>query len=784
MDEHALRVLEFDKVLAALADETSFPPARELALASVPSTTFERARERLRATAEMRLLDRMGADLPSTGLHDVRPLLLQVAVGQVPLPSDLLAAADFLRGAMRIREFLSRLADRVPRLWQIASVIADFRHEVRAIEAAITRRGEVADAASESLAAVRRQLRHAHERLEALAQAALADAVRRGIAQEPLITERNGRKVLPIKAEHRGQLPGIVHDVSSSGATVFLEPATLVEAGNAVRELQLAEEREVRRVLQRLGALLAARAADIEAAVSAVADLDLLRAKARLGGRLDAALPAPGDDCAWLADHGLLDLRRARHPLLRTTVVVPIDASVGGNVPGLLITGPNTGGKTVALKTIGLLTLMAQTGIPVPCDEGSRLVVFERVYADIGDEQSIEQSLSTFSSHMRQIIGILRRADVRTLVLLDELGAGTDPAEGSAIARAVVETLLDRGATVVATTHHAELKLVAHSDPRVRNASVEFDPETLAPTYRLTIGLPGQSNAFAIARRLGLEEEVLERARTFLSAEHQQLDRLLADLRHERERAASSRELADREAREVAELRRVLAEERAALERQRAEILADAHRRARELLENAERDIARVRKKFERKRFDPAEAMATLRTLDAKLQALEPETKPAALASTSPRDLAPGDFVYVRGIPQPGRAVGTVDSEGRLELQFGAARMRITLDRIERVEPAPGTAPVRLPQVLRHDVPLELDVRGQRADEALARTELYLDDAFRAGLPFVRIIHGKGTGALRAAIREALANHPLVRRLETPAPQDGGEGVTVAVLID
>jgi DNA mismatch repair protein MutS2 len=781
VDEHALEVLEFPKLLELLAGETSFPPARERALALVPVPTFEGALERLRATAEMLLLERMGIDLPTGGLSDVRPVLQEVGVGQVALPGELLATAEFLRAAMRARDALSRVADRVPRLWELAAAIGDFRAEVRAIEAAITRRGEVADNASEALAAVRRQLRQAQERLDALAQSALADALRRGIAQEPLVTERNGRKVLPIKAEHRAHLPGIVHDVSSSGATVFIEPAALVEAGNVVRELQLSEEREVRRVLQRLGGLLAARLSEIAAAVDAMAELDLLRAKVRLGRRLGAELPAPGDPCLWLAADGMLDLRRARHPLLRGEPV-PIDVSVGGAVPGLLITGPNTGGKTVALKTIGLLTLMAQAGIPIPCSEGSRLVVFERVYADIGDEQSIEQSLSTFSSHMRQIIGILRRADARTLVLLDELGAGTDPAEGSAIARAVLEALLDRGATVVATTHHAELKLFAHGDPRVRNAAVEFDPETLAPTYRLTIGVPGQSNAFAIARRLGLEEAVLERARTFVSAEHQQLEQLLADLRREREQAAALRELADREAREIAELRRALAEQRAALERERAEILVEAHRRAAELVDEAEREVARLRRRMERERFDPGEAVAALRALDAKLEAVKAEARPKTAPPSAPRELAAGDLVYVRGVPQPGRALGPIDAEGRVELQFGSARMRVTVDRIERVEPAPGTPPVRLPEVPRREVPLELDVRGQRADEALARTEMYLDDAFRAGLPFVRIIHGKGSGALRAAIREALASHPLVRRLETPAPHEGGEGVTIAVL--
>ena len=402
---------------------------------------------------------------------------------------------------------LERIRDRAPRLARIGDRIGDFRPFADEVDRSITKRGEVADAASDQLASVRRELRNAEARLEQRAQAALTDAIRRGVTQEGLLTERNGRKVIPVKADYRGQVQGIVHDVSSSGATIFVEPIGVVEAGNEVRELQMAEQREVRRVLQRLSTVLGGQADAALDSVDALGDLDLISARVRLGRKMRAPLPPPGDAAGWFAASGETNIVRGRHPLLKGNVV-PIDIAVGGEYAGVLVTGPNTGGKTVALKTVGLLTLMAQAGMCVPCEEGSRVAAYENVFADIGDEQSIEQSLSTFSSHMRNVIGILARARPGTLVLLDELGAGTDPAEGAAIARAVLDALLERGCTIIATTHHGELKVFAHNDPRLRNASVEFDLETLSPTYHLTVGLPGQSNAIAIARKLGLDDAV------------------------------------------------------------------------------------------------------------------------------------------------------------------------------------------------------------------------------------------------------------------------------------
>ncbi|MCC7363592.1 MAG: endonuclease MutS2 [Dehalococcoidia bacterium] len=784
MDAHTIRVLEFEKVLGLLAAETAFSIGRELALQVRPATDFGDIVLLQQQTAEVRLLDQLGIDIPFAGAKDVRPLVHAAGIGQALDPSELLDAAQTLRTAWRAKQVIERVRDRIPHLGEIADWVSDFRRFTDAVDEAITPRGEVADSASEQLATTRRELRTAQDRLERSAQSALADAIRRNIAQEGLLTERNGRKVIPIKAENRGMLAGIVHDVSSSGATVFIEPMGVVDAGNQVRELQLAEEREIRRVLQRLTALLGDREQEAIDTVTTLGRLDVLNAKVRLGRRQKAELPPPGDGTSWLRESGASLLVKGRHPLLRGDVV-PTDFEVGGAYQGVLITGPNTGGKTVALKTLGLLTLMAQAGMMVPCADTSRIAVYERIYADIGDEQSIEQSLSTFSSHMRNITDILGKAAPGTLVLLDELGAGTDPTEGAALARAVLETLLERGCTLVATTHHGELKAFAHNDSRLRNASVEFNLETLSPTYHLTIGLPGQSNAIAIARRLGLEEEVLQRAEGQLSPEHFELEQLLGEIRDERASAAEARRREELARQESEELRVTLAERRDTIEQERAGILDDAHREAEDAVAEVRREIEHLRRRAATRDFDPRAAEATLKRLDADLAKLGARAKPARRTAPPPvtvRSLDAGDHVHVRDIPQVGEALTGIGEDGRVEVQFGSIRMKVSVDRIDRIEPAPGTAPVALPAAPRPHVPMELDLRGQRAEEALGNFESYLDDAFRAGLPFVRIIHGKGTGALRAAIRESLHGHPLVRRYESAPPEQGGDGVTVAVL--
>jgi DNA mismatch repair protein MutS2 len=795
-DEKTLTTLEFDKILARLAGFSAFSAGREAALAVRPLAERSAVAHRQALVAEARRLHRTRPNLGLSGAHDVRSLASKAALSGVLEPQELLDVHSTLVAVRALRGNLTRLAQHYPLLAEIAKAMFDLGQIVTEIGRCIAQACEVSDNASPALAAVRREARIVHDRLNSRLQEILGGAVSRGVAQEALVTERDGRYVIPVKADFRGQLRGIVHDVSGSGATLWVEPLAVIDLGNQFRELQLEERREVERVLRRLSDLVGASSSQVIANVHRLAELDVLFAAARLGEALRAEdLPEDGDEQRWLVEAPAeLRLVEARHPLL-TGEVVPTSLEAGGTFHVLLITGPNTGGKTVALKTAGLLTLMALAGLPIPTREGSRVPVFDAVFADIGDEQSIEQSLSTFSSHMRNIIGILERADYRSLVLLDELGAGTDPEEGAALARAIVEELLERGATVVATTHHGELKVFAHQTPGVTNASVEFDTETLAPTYRLAIGLPGRSNAIAIAARLGMPTEVLERARRAVGPVQEKLEDLLGDLQGERDRLAEARREQQASALDAEELRRRLASELEELQRGRDDALREAR-------EAAERELAEVRAALREagRRAERATAKAELPAAQEAVAAAEqqlreirerqPRRRPAAAGAVpgiSPEEVRPGDRVSIRGLGQTGEALSVPDDRGEVDVQLGSLRMRVKLDQIERVNRggAPRTPPAPSPATLlaRGRSPgLELEMRGRTVDEALPELDAYIHDAFLAGLPWVRIIHGKGTGTLRRVVREALSKNPLVSDLETPEPREGGEGVTIARL--
>ena len=532
LDDRTLAVLEYPAVLERLAGHTSFSPGRELALALRPVADREAVIRRQRETAEAVGLAAAGVQVSLGGARDVRTLVSTAARGAVLTPSQLLEVADTVRAAERVRRTLTRLSAEAPLLSTTAAGIADCGALRGLIEQSIDDRGEVTDGASADLGQIRRELTVAHDRLQQRMEALLRSPVVRTALQDPIVTIRDGRYVLPVRSESRAVVPGVVHDSSASGATVYVEPLAVVELGNRWRELQVQERREVERILRELSEAVGEAADELLDAVARLAAVDLALAKARLATELEAvALAATGEPQRWIVEApAVLRLVDARHPLLAGEVV-PVSLEVGSKHLAVLITGPNTGGKTVALKTAGLLTLMALAGLPVPAAEGTRIPAYDAVFADIGDEQSIEQSLSTFSGHVTAVIDILERADDRALVLLDELGAGTDPAEGSALAIAIVERLIEAGVTLVATTHHSELKLYAHRSARVVNASVEFDMETLSPTYRLTMGLPGQSNALAIAERLGMPPGVISRARDGLSTTERDVESVLTDLR-------------------------------------------------------------------------------------------------------------------------------------------------------------------------------------------------------------------------------------------------------------
>ena len=791
MDEHALRVLELDKVLVRLARLTSFSAGHDLALALRPAPDYETVLERQQLLLEAIRLREFGTPINLTSAVDVGPALEKAALGGILDAQELLAVTATQKVAQQMKGAIGRVSTALPRLGGLGRRLADQPEVVNEIGRAIDQRGDVLDGASPALAIVRRDIKIAHDRLHSRLQDFLASPAGRLAAQESIITLRDGRYVVPIKADFRGEVRGIVHDVSSSGATVFVEPLAVVELANQWRELQIEEAHEVERILRRLSGIAGDAAPFVTENVVALAELDLLLAAARLAEELASGsrsvLPAADAEGAperWLARApAALDLREARHPLLATPV--PISLAIGDDDRVLLITGPNTGGKTVALKTVGLLALMAQAGLPVAAEPGSSVPVFEDVLADIGDEQSIEQSLSTFSGHLRNVISLLDRVGPASLVLLDELAAGTDPAEGAALARALLQHLLTRGALTVATTHHGELKLFAHSTAGVKNAAVEFDPATLSPTFKITIGVPGRSNALAIAARLGLPEAILRAAQESIAPDEAAIDALLAELREAREAATAARQMQE-QAQRGAEAARARVEARlATLDDEQAVRLDEAAlaleaevKAAREALARAQRLSARPSVSFSPVEIEGTqEAIAGAEVTARRLRRRSRRRR----GGRGPRieQIQAGMEVWVQGIPVPAEALTAPDRRGELDVSFGGLRARVGVGQIVRVEQRAAGAPERSTIPLAPSAAEEIEVRGQTLDEALPTIEKFLDDGFRAGVPRLRVVHGKGTGKMRLAVRGLLTKHPLVKSFDFAAPAEGGEGVTV-----
>ncbi len=761
MDARFWNILELPAILNRLADYASFAGGRERAHTLTPSADPVEVRRRLQETAEARALLAVEGGVTLHGAHDLRPQIENAVRGRRLLAQDLLRVYDTLVVARRLRRSLIRREERFPILASIAHRIDPCPALADEIERCLDERGQVLDRASAELMSIRAEVRAVHERLMERLERILNAPRNARYLQEKYITQRDGRYVLPVKAECKGYFPGIVHDRSASGATLFVEPLATVELNNRWRELQVAEEHEVERILLELSGLVAAAADELRQTLDALARLDLAFAKARYADHLRASMP----EMVEFAHPGaIIDLRQARHPLLDPAKVVPIDFALTDDYFIVVITGPNTGGKTVALKTIGLLALMAQCGLHLPVDEGSRLSVFDHICADIGDEQSIEQSLSTFSSHMGNIVNILRVVSDRSLVLLDELGAGTDPLEGAALAQSLLIHLRQRRVTTVATTHYPELKTFAYETPGMVNACVEFDPETLAPTYRLTIGLPGQSNALAIAARLGLAEVIVRRAQSFLSSDHLDAGRLLAQIRDTQAQAERARLEAEAAA---ARWRSRLD----GVEQERQRLLAQAREEALAELEALRAELRELRRQLRRAPPTPTTVARVESKLDALARQIVPERDDGGIAV--------GDTVWLEGLDATGEVIAL--DEERAEVLVGTFKVRtrrssLRLRRKGPTQPTGGGEVVLPPSP---PVGLELHLRGMRVADALSRLDRYLDEAFRAHVPFVRIVHGKGTGALRQAVREFLSHHPLVGSFRSGREGEGDTGVTV-----
>lgn len=798
-----LATLELPKVLERLAAHCAFSVSAEMARALQPATTAAEAQRRLAEAAEAREALSKNDQLTIGGARDIRQAAGLAARGGVLEPQTLLEIRDTLNSGRAIQRALSRFGAVYPHLTAITNLIEPHGALVAEITRCIDDGGEVRDTASPVLAALRREVRTVHDRLLAKLQRMVSDAAYAPYLQEALVTQRGGRYVIPVKSDFKGRIPGVVHDQSASGMTLFIEPLATLDLNNEWRELQLAEEREVRRILHALSGMVGAEADAIIRTVEAIARFDLALAKAKYADATRAVKPnivTPAraeshGDGARPAAPSALRLIQARHPLLDPATAVPIDV-VLDDIRVLVITGPNTGGKTVALKTVGLLVLMAQCGLHIPC-QSATLPVFKTVFADIGDEQSIEQSLSTFSSHLTNLRSFLELVDEGALVLLDELGAGTDPVEGAALARAILEYLSRSRATCIVATHYPELKAWASLSEGAANANVAFDYETLRPLYKLTIGLPGRSNAFAIAQRLGLPAEIIAAAKGYMDQNTARAEDMLAEvarLQQQAERALDAARKSQREAETDAERIRARLD---AIEDERRALLNRAREDIRHETEQLRAEVRRLRNRIvaaggsldEVKQIEHEVSRVVAQASAAEAGAQW--TKPVSPPQPAKRPLQAGDKVRVKSLGATAEVGAVGDDEA--DVQIGRIRMRVKLSDLERV---PSRVPVDKSSRAEVETasddfvslprppapPLELDLRGLTTEEGIARAEQYLDRAARAGLPFVRLIHGKGTGALRRAIREAIKTNPVVASFETGLEGEGGDGVTVVKL--
>ncbi len=813
MNPKHLSTLEFPKILERLAHHADFSAGKERALALMPTPYPSEARQRQAETSEACLLLSIKPDVGMGGARDVRSLLQQSRLAAVLLPTELLEIRQTLVSARDLKRVLARMADRFPNLADTADRIQECSGLVQEISRCISERGDVLDTASSELARIRRELEIAHQRLVDRLNRIVQSSDGGKFLQESFITQRQGRYVIPLRAEYKGRIQGVVHDQSASGATLFIEPLVTVDLNNRWRQRQLDEEKEVRRVLLALSQQVSGEAERIQWTVEALADLDLALAKARYADDLGVAEPqwivtvASGDtseaeEKSTAPSRLPFTLLDARHPLIDPDAVVPIEVVLAPETFIVVITGPNTGGKTVTLKTIGLLVAMAQAGLHIPAAEGSTLPFFRSIYADIGDEQSIEQSLSTFSAHMTNIVNILAECDHDSLVVLDELGAGTDPVEGSALARAILEYLNGRGVTTFVATHFSELKAYAHHTPGVVNASVEFDAETLAPTYRLMIGLPGRSNAFAIARRLGIDPHITDVAQAMIAPEASQTEAMLQDIQEQLE-AATQDQVAASAARAQAEARsEELAQRLTGIDRERRDILNTARAEARQEIEAARQELLQLRNQWSDQLPLPADAAPpedSKEDIGLALDSLKQRVADEVPAPSPPRPtyrgpLQPGDQVWVAPLQTHGEVISS--HRGQVEVQLGRFRTSVRRNQVElrerkesdgspdeTVAPESGEAvSVGIGLPMSEPPGMELDLRGQTAEEGLHCLDLYLDSAYLAELPWVRIIHGKGSGVLRAAVRQALNSHPLVSSYRAGEDGEGGDGVTVIKL--
>ena len=784
MTDRTLRVLEFTKIREMLAEGALTELGKERCLALVPAEQLQEALQAQAETEEAAVILQYIGGHPMIPFSDVRAALTLSEKGATLTPRALLSVAELLRCARSARDALVTDRENTPILKTKGQDLFVSRNLERDITDAIISEDEIADRASSELMNIRRHLRGAQERIKEKLNQMIRGAAMQKYLQDPIITVRNDCYVLPVRAEYRANVPGLVHDQSASGATLFIEPMVAVEMGNELKQWELKEQAEIERILAALSAQISPFAEQMRETVGLLAELDFIFAKGLLSRRLYCTAPK-------LNDQGYINIIRGRHPLIDPEKVVPSNVWMGKEFTTLIITGPNTGGKTVTLKTVGLFTLMAQAGLQIPADPGTELAVFEQVFADIGDEQSIEQSLSTFSGHMTNIVTIMRDVTPKDLVLFDELGAGTDPVEGAALAQSILTRLLNIHVRTLATTHYSELKVFALTTAGVENASVEFSVETLRPTYRLSIGVPGKSNAFEISRRLGLSENLIDGARQLLSSDTVRFEDVIANAEYHRQIAERERQIAQEAREETIRLRDAAERIRKETEEKREATLRKTRDEAKRILENARRESENVisdlkRLKKEAANSNPDNTVNQLRKrLEDGIDGLSEGLKEKVDTTAAPETVSPGDRVRILTLGTEGVVLSKPDDKGEVQLQAGIMKFKAHLSQLRLAEPekkASVTVVRTQTGGLTKTTAMECDVRGMALDEAMSVVDRYLDDAVMAGLHEVSIIHGKGTGILRSGIRQDLRKHRHVKSFRDGMYGEGENGVTVVTL--
>lgn len=786
MNEKALRVLEYNKIIDMLCENTVSEMGRDIASELKPSDNMHEVKELLQETTEAVNLILKKGNIPLVGVQDIRVPLRKVKLGSTLEPGELLKIADTLKASRRLKAFMNegRGEESFPIIEYYIETLSAHKSIEDRIGSAIVSEEEISDNASPLLHSIRRKIKEKSGAMRERLNQMIASTAYQKYLQEPIITMRGDRHVIPVKQEFRSNIPGIVHDQSASGATLFIEPLAIVEMNNEVKKLKLDEENEIERILRELTSLVEEKHDSIKINMEILATLDFIFAKAKFSLEFRCIEPSVNSD-------GIVNIKKARHPLLKPEVVVPIDIYLGESFNTLVITGPNTGGKTVTLKTMGLLTLMAQSGLHIPAGDYSEVAVFEEVFADIGDEQSIEQSLSTFSSHMTNIVKILKDLTPNSLVLFDELGAGTDPTEGAALAMSILELLHKKGIRTAATTHYSELKIYALTEEGVCNACVEFDVATLRPTYRLLIGIPGKSNAFEISRKLGLSDDVIKRAKEFMSQDDVKFEDLIKSLEDDKKKAEQERDAAARLKFELEKAKAEIDRKLDKMEEQRERTLREAQKEALEIVKKskgeAEELIRELREAIQRESAEKAalieQSRLRMKQREDELEDKIGESLFKKISSAPPKNLKVGMTVRIVNLDQKGSVLTLPDEDGNLMVQAGIMKINVNInnlkvEREEKEKPKRGDiSKVRAAKAM--TVATQVDVRGQNLDEALMNVDKYLDDAYLGGLAQATIIHGKGTGVLRAGIMQLLKKHSHVKSYRSGGYGEGGIGATI-----